>query len=674
MTSMHTTTSFIKRAGLLTALLGLFLYASCGGESVKPAGFIPPPAPTPGNGGSDGGDAGSVTPADASVEDAGPEDDIAAPPDAGPGDSAIPDASPDAGGQPCELDSQCPIGNLCVEQTCIPGCRSSRDCGDKKCNLALGPNGTCVQCMAKDDCPAGQQCDNNQCVFRCKSDTECSGKRCDTTRGECVQCLSNSDCKLGQICTDAACVEGCRSERDCKNGQVCDTAVGNGRCVQCIATRDCPAGSECVNNICEVRCTSSSQCAAPQKCNTVSGRCVACLVNSDCQLGSVCNNNACVPGCKTDRDCPSGLKCDTAAGPNGGCVECVTSAVCPPERPICSNRKCVQCAADPDCKTAPRNRCDTTKNICVQCTKNEQCPQGGICNTATQTCSEPLLMCDDRKCTSDSECPAGSKCADFDGNKSLRCRPLCTTFGDCNTFQNSSRCSSQGEPVCGCVTNACKSDSDCSQNPFNPQGKCDKTTGRCQECFTSTDCNGGKVCKFNSCTTCATNADCSNNPVGAFCNPSTKLCGECASNSDCTSSDRRFCNANGKCASCLADSDCHSQALLRCLTGRCVGCTSDGDCPQGTMYCKNNFCETIATDAGVSDSGVGDSSIPPGSVGLCQTCTKQADCQSGLKCGLLGSNTRCRRPCSQASQCTGSTLLSGSCSTSDPSYQVCSCN
>jgi hypothetical protein len=146
------------------------------------------------------------------------------------------------------------VGNLCISDTCAPGCHSGRDCPATKkiCDPSGGPNGACVECVTQADCPAGDACFAGSCARSCNVESDCPGQHCDTAKHVCVACVSSDQCPIGNLCANDACVPGCMSDRDCPaSAPHCDGAVQpRGACVQCLTPNDCPAGVACVGGVC----------------------------------------------------------------------------------------------------------------------------------------------------------------------------------------------------------------------------------------------------------------------------------------------------------------------------------------------------------------------------------------------------------------------------------------
>lgn len=94
------------------------------------------------------------------------------------------DCAGDPGGAVCNVDTgecvdctptndPCPEGNYCDPGTndCTPGCVADEDCGgDLTCDV---PNNTCVGCLADPECPLGTVCEDGACVPGCNDQQAC---------------------------------------------------------------------------------------------------------------------------------------------------------------------------------------------------------------------------------------------------------------------------------------------------------------------------------------------------------------------------------------------------------------------------------------------------------------------------------------------------------------------
>lgn len=96
---------------------------------------------------------------------------------------------------------------------------------------------TCTQeCCTNSDCPAGNECQNNQCVPTCSA----------------FECCNDSHCAAGEVCQDNHCVDPCANQEccvaaDCVAGDDCV----NGTCqTPCSGPCDCELGEACVDGYC----------------------------------------------------------------------------------------------------------------------------------------------------------------------------------------------------------------------------------------------------------------------------------------------------------------------------------------------------------------------------------------------------------------------------------------
>lgn len=95
----------------------------------------------------------------------------------GCGDKRGPGPEPDISA--CTLDSDCPEGQVCIENLCVEEAEPIPDIGD---------------CLADSDCPEGEVCENDQCV----------AKEGDLSK-ECSAENPNGTCPPGEICINGAC-------------------------------------------------------------------------------------------------------------------------------------------------------------------------------------------------------------------------------------------------------------------------------------------------------------------------------------------------------------------------------------------------------------------------------------------------------------------------------------
>jgi hypothetical protein len=167
---------------------------------------------------------------------------------------------------------------------------------------------------------------------------------------------------------DGGAPTSCASDSSCPPGASrCD--VVSGRCVSCLADADC---------------------AAPTwRCSASVHACVACLVREDCGARQQCHvpTGRCLDTCAEGAEhCPDGLSCDER---EELCVACRTNTHCAgsPGEPRCEpdTRRCVECVGSADCP-GERPLCDRRRGACVGCVSSAQCPQSAACDSARGQC------------------------------------------------------------------------------------------------------------------------------------------------------------------------------------------------------------------------------------------------------------------------------------------------
>jgi len=219
-------------------------------------------------------------------------------------------------------------------------------------------------------------------------------------------CEVREDCDPGQICTTEKYCSDCESSGQCRLKEECkvDEEAGTQRCglragwgEQCQRNDACNAGQWCVQGLCQntedVRlCPGGkhSECASGQRCNAVNLVCeedLGCAETADCSPGEVCNtgSHTCVPKCTPDTEA------DVCAGG---------------ER--CVNELCVQCTSNEDC--GPGLICDGAGKCAAQdrCYQDRDCKVPLVCYVPTGSCVQKPPPCvSDENCEDDQRCDIG---------------------------------------------------------------------------------------------------------------------------------------------------------------------------------------------------------------------------------------------------------------------------
>jgi Cys-rich repeat protein len=170
------------------------------------------------------------------------------------------------------------------------------------------------------------------------------------------------------------------------------------------------------------------------------------------------------------------------------------------------------------------------------------------------------------------------------------------------------------------VVLACTGTGDCR----DPVPLCHTDQGICVQCLEDTDCADG-VCDPHShtCVQCTDDAHCPD----STCHPPTGTCVDCVEDADCPDPGASHCDlTTHSCSPCAGDAHCaHLDSLPSCHEGTCVQCTPDTE----AEACPGTSCDPATLTC---------TEVSVGSVGLCQPCTADSECESGV---AVGGTTRC---------------------------------
>ncbi len=180
-----------------------------------------------------------------------------------------------------------------------------------------------------------------------------------------------------------------------------------------------------------------------------------------------------------------------------------------------------ECTTNEKCGT--NEYCDIDKHKCIN--KIENCP---ICDEC-QICPEPTICSDYSDYIKPEECPKSIECAPEEHNLDGLC-VKCVSNNDCSG--NTSVCDNNTGECVECTTNShcsetnpvCSDEGKCTTCTNNNQcgnGPCDKSSGKCVECLTDDDCP--EMCNpiTKKCiekeVKCRTNDDCASKGEGYYC-------------------------------------------------------------------------------------------------------------------------------------------------------------
>lgn len=367
-----------------------------------------------------------------------------------------------ASGETCASDGSCrPVVDLCRSNA------GEAVCDSQGAMLLCNEDASATpleRCMSSALCRAGLP--GRACATCIPNEHRCTGVRLDVCSSDGMNFAPVQDCETAGLCnamlgrcTSAVCDP---NKRSCM-GNTLVTCNADGtdftnQTVQCGSGMCDSTGGDC--NICqpgEKRCDgpSAQTCDATGQGYTASpcstghctgaGSCVACTEDSHCPSNDPCKTASCT----SDNRCSARNAVDGTS-----CVDLLSLGN------VCIGGICVECADNGDCGTlAPV--CDTSRNRCVQCLTEADCPSSATCSF-NSCVTQPFLK-------------AGSNCSgDYVSGGTVAgvtwCALRCTTKEDCQsnppTAQEVGAMCSSGH--CGYLCNQpigstlqCPSDSTC---------------------------------------------------------------------------------------------------------------------------------------------------------------------------------------------------------------------
>ncbi len=212
----------------------------------------------------------------------------------------------------CQVDADCPRGEICSQGTCEgirdePNCQSDADCPDGE----FCDDGQCVtwhaeECALDSDCPHGERCVNSMCEGDGCEDADgdgvCAEQDCNDMNADIhphapeVRDGIDNDCD-GQV-DEGLDEHACESDADCRGGA----------CLDGVCVRDIP---ECEDNDADGFCVEDGDCDddnpqvhpdAQEHRDGLDNDCdgsvdeedgLACAADSDCPRGQVCLDGTC---------------------------------------------------------------------------------------------------------------------------------------------------------------------------------------------------------------------------------------------------------------------------------------------------------------------------------------------------------------------------------------------
>ncbi len=560
----------------------------------------------------------------------------------------------------CLADAHCPLGRLCVQSTCQPGCNAAHGCpAFSGTTVDCGVDGLCHVTA----CPAGvADCDSsvfNGCEVDITTPANCGAcaRACGATNTSTITCA-------GGVCT-SACASGfgnCSQPAAPLPDDGCETSIDTSasNCGGC--GRLCAAANvstpACTGGVCTPTCTSGfASCIQPpfptpdDGCETATNASVV----TDCGgCGRACNGNR-----VSTLSCALGLCNSSCVAGFGNCIQPTTPA------------------ADDGCETTFA----TSASNCGQC--NRPCAlanvagaptcAGSVCTSTCAAgfgnCTQPAAPAQDDGCETNTQTDVnncggcGVRCSTLNGTPSCvagSCTWVCAAgWGHCATGNTGCETDlNTSAPNCGACGRACSGTNvvaaSCAAGVCT--SSCTTGYGNCLQPTAPVPDDG---CETNTTTDATHCGSCAR--ACAATNVSAATC----SSSVCTSS----CNAGfGNCltpAAPAADDGCETDTTISaancggcgraCLSGGavtaalCSGgvCASTcnagfGNCVQPAWPLGDDGCETNTGTSLGNCGACGRACLTGGSV-------VAATCGNGVCTSACAANTgNCSQPVAPA--------------------------
>ncbi len=338
-------------------------------------------------------------------------------------------------GMPAMDGTSCGGGRICRMGACTTaGCGDGVRTGMEQCDDGNMTNGdgcdadctwTCTTATVATDCGDGNVCNGTE---------TCTGSGTLMSRcGAGTPPAAGSSCGAGQICVMGACVarrcgdgfvtapEQC-DDGNTMNGDGCD-ADCTWTCTAATATADCGDGNLCNGaEVCTSGGTLMSRCGPGMSAmdGTTCDRDMMPATRDICRMG-MCLASRCGDGYRDAGAMPA-EQCDDGNTMNGdGCsATCTVERICgdgvvDPGEMCDDGGGCLdtfECMAAPDCSymrvCTPARLCDGGSNDLNTCAVAADCPGGGTCRVATNTCT--IGGRQGLGCFASSDCPNSGSC------------------------------------------------------------------------------------------------------------------------------------------------------------------------------------------------------------------------------------------------------------------------
>lgn len=392
-------------------------------------------------------------------------------------------------GNPCTTNTECALGN-CVDGVCCESaCTGCKACAAKFTGKS---DGTCAPVVGGQD--PHNQCADVTATNECGTDGNCDGA------GACRKVSSS------HVCGAASCTGS-----TFKPVATCD---GNGAC-PAPTTEDCGA-YPCTTTGCAKTCSSQADCGGSNYCKITSGTTGTCTAKSTngtaANNGFECTSGIVADGVCCDKACTGCMACTGApltGGAAGQCLNVVAGKIahnaCTASGKVCGLDG--TCDGTGNCQSTPRQgeSCDSPSN---KCSTGAKCNAGTCTGAVTTTCAAPPGKCQDPGICN----PATGICGYATSANGTGCDDgnACTVNDSCQA----GACSGSAKQCA--AASKCKTASTCSA------GAC-STPGNIGDGLTDSTCpSGSQYCLSGNCVGCTIDNNCGAPTV--TCSPTSHTC------------------------------------------------------------------------------------------------------------------------------------------------------
>ena len=442
----------------------------------------------------------------------------------------------------------------------------------------------------------------------------------------------------------------CNDEDPCTLNDTCVNSSGLGICQ---GTAKVCAGNACNTGKCDktsglcvnvpkagiVNCDDSDPCTLNDQCQA--GVCKGKSMNCS-SVSDTCNLGLCIKGSCTKVPRSGTISCDDKdactdndACANGVCAGKVKNCV----GGQCNNGGCAVIAGKATCvKVYKAGYC----NDGDPCTISDTCQNvsgAGVCKGTAKTC--PTDACNSGTCDSKSG--------------------LCKKVLKSGTCDDSDKCTESDKCVAGLGgAGTCKGTAKACGGDQCNNGKCDKTSGKCQKAYKAGYCSDGNLCTTgDKCVSVSGLGVCKGKATTcggdqcntAVCDKATGKCKKVFKAGSCN--DGNLCTASDKCVVGLGGAGICRGTVVTCAgdqcnngvcdkaTGKCKKAFKTGSCNDGDLCTVSDKCQIIIGGAGVCKGAAktcaGDqcnSGKCNKSNGACYKAYKSGVCTDGNLCTL----------------------------------------